>query len=305
MAGGMSGALFWRITTPRGLLLLRRWPPEHPTSERLSQIHRLLEHVHRQGFHTVPVPLKIASGETFIERDDHLWELTPWLPGKADYQDSPRPEKLRAAMIALARFHLAAARCSLAAVSAMSAVEKRLQRLREFSPTEIAKLEDAIQPAIWPDLAPLARAALKRLPAAIAHARAQLVPFESISFTLQPCIRDIWHDHVLFTGDEVTGLVDFGAADFDTPAGDVARLLGSLAGDDRARWQIGLDAYASIRPLSSEELASIPALDAAATVIALTNWIRWIYIDRRQFENREQIVNRFAALLERVKTSLS
>lgn len=56
----------------------------------------------------------------------------------------------------------------------------------------------------------------------------QLKPLADVSFRLQPCIRDIWHDHVLFDGDRVTGLIDFGAMQIDTPATDIARLVGSL-----------------------------------------------------------------------------
>src|SRR5205085_7730253 len=61
---------------------------------------------------------------------------------------------------------------------------------------------------------------------------------------LQPAIRDVHHEHVLFTGDQVTGLIDFGALRIDTPLTDVARLVGSLVGDDAEARRIALDAYA-------------------------------------------------------------
>jgi Ser/Thr protein kinase RdoA (MazF antagonist) len=114
-------------------------------------------------------------------------------------------------------------------------------------------------------------------------------------------LRDVWHDHVLFSRDEVTGMIDFGAVDFDTPAVDVARLLGSLVGDDAEGWQAGLAAYTAARPLSHDETRAIAALDAAGTVLAGCNWIRWIYTDGRRFENREQVVARFAKLLDRAR----
>ena len=77
------------------------------------------------------------------------------------------------------------------------------------------------------------------------------------TWPLQPCLCDVWHDHVLFDGDRVTGLIDYGAMKIDHPAVDLARLLGSLAEDDLAGWTIGLAAYREVRPLSGgeEELA--------------------------------------------------
>ena len=68
---------------------------------------------------------------------------------------------------------------------------------------------------------------------------------------LQPCLRDVWHDHVLFQGDEVTGLIDPSAARTDTVAADISRLAGSLIADDRRAWGKAMDAYQAVRPLSA------------------------------------------------------
>src|SRR5690606_3973788 len=57
---------------------------------------------------------------------------------------------------------------------------------------------------------------------------------------LQPSLRDIWRAHVLFEGNQVSGMVDLAALRLDHPATDIARLLASIAGDDTATWQAGL-----------------------------------------------------------------
>ena len=121
---------------------------------------------------------------------------------------------------------------------------------------------------------------------------------------LQPSIRDIWHDHVLFEGDGVTGLIDFGAMQIESPAIDVARLLGSLVDDDRVHWREGMDAYAAIRPMSNDELAAVSAFDVSGVLLAGCNWIRWIYVDRRQFENMEQVLERFRRIASRMRSQL-
>jgi homoserine kinase type II len=175
-----------------------------------------------------------------------------------------------------------------------------LAQLRALSQSGISDLSRAITDTIWPELAPLARQFIAALPIAAQKAIAKLEPLVDIRLPLQPCLRDIWHDHILFIGDELTGIIDFGAVDVDTPATDIARLLGSLVGDDHAGWQIGLAAYSAVRPLSPEETLAVFALDTSGTLLAGCNWIRWIYIGRRKFESEVQVIGRFQRILDRV-----
>jgi Ser/Thr protein kinase RdoA (MazF antagonist) len=312
-AGGMSGAQFWRVATRRGTLCLRRWPIEHPSPQRLAFIHAVLQHAARRGISFIPVPITTHSGASFVHHAGHLWQLEPWMPGAADYEKSPRIEKLRAAMTALARLHVATSdlveyaanraggsRAEIESTPPQSAVVRRVAQLRELSTFGINELSSAINEAVWPEFAPLAREFIARLPTAVSSAIAMLEPIGAVQFTLQPCLRDVWHDHILFAGDEVTGIVDFGAVDFDTPATDIARLLGSLVADDVEGWRTGLDVYSEIRPLSPEESLAMRALDKSGTLVAGCNWIRWVYIDGRRFPDTGQIVNRFRRLLSRV-----
>jgi homoserine kinase type II len=254
----------------------------------------------------LPVPIATTAGVTFVRYDGHLWELTPWLPGTADDEKSPRIERLRAAMRALAEFHLAVADFPACPPLASSrgpapAVTHRLARLRELQNSGIESLTRAITASTWPDLAPFAREFAAELPRVVPLALARLAPLADVPLPLQPCIRDIWHDHVLFDGDTVTGLVDFGAMQFDTPATDVARLLGSLVGDDVNGWREGLAAYNEARPLSDQESLAVQALDVAGTILAGCNWIRWIYIDCRQFPDRAQVFGRLQRIAARIE----
>jgi Ser/Thr protein kinase RdoA (MazF antagonist) len=151
----------------------------------------------------------------------------------------------------------------------------------------------------------LARRFFDTIPGCLPRAIAELAPLSNVALAVQPCIRDIWHDHVLFTGDEVTAIIDFGAMDIDTPATDVARLLGSLVGDDEAGWRVGVSAYSTIRSLSTDEQGAAKALDNSSAILAGCNWLRWIYVEGRQFEDRTQIIERFRRIVARCEFAVT
>jgi len=122
-----------------------------------------------------------------------------------------------------------------------------------------------------------------------------------IHLPLQPAIRDIYHDHVLFAGDEVTGIVDFGAMRIDTPLTDVARLVGSLVGDDREARQFAFDAYSELRPLSESDRRMIDLLDESGVILGGLNWLKWLYVERRDMGPSEPIVGRLIKIAERLE----
>lgn len=302
-AGGMSGAQFWRIESSAGPLILRQWPTEHPSPDRLRFIHDVLFYALEHGLPFIPAPIRTAAGESFIQDRGHLFQLEPLMPGVADYERSPNEQKLRSAMQALAKFHIATSNFPTAPAQSSNlagpAIVKRLSRLSDLNARGATRLAEAISPHILPSLEPLAHQFLVTLPLLIRPAVGQLELLAKNRFATQPCIRDIWHDHVLYTGDEVTGIVDFGGMDVDTLASDIARLLGSLVGDDETNWRVGIQAYSSVRPLSAAEAQAARALDHSGTILAGCNWLEWIYIDRRRFENPAQLIERFRRIVAR------
>lgn len=305
-AGGFSGARFWRIRTEEAEendLAFRRWPQEYPTPERLQTIHNVLNRAARRGIVCLPVPIETNTGASFVQLDGHLWELAPWLNGEADYWRNPSPAKLSAALTTLAQFHLAAKDGELKTIA--PAIVERFELLMQLNQRTLESMARSLDAAVWPALVEPARQFLALVPGVLMRVIPPLAKLTDIRVPVQPCIRDIWHDHVLFTGDCVTGMVDFGAMREDSPAVDIARLLGSLVGDvafkDAACWQTGLDAYQAVRPLSTDELSCVSALDSAGTVLAGCNWIRWVFAENRRFEHAMEVESRFAGLLRRLR----
>ena len=273
--GGWSGSRLWKVTDDAGReFCLRRWPTDHPTPQRLTFIHTILRRV---AVHllVVPAPVFSQSGATFQRHAGHLWELAPWMPGEADYHSHPTCGKLRSAMHTLARFHIAAADRESKVGSAPSWLDRQRQAndlvsggWQQIAAAIMQPFDPALD-ALAHRLLPLAREALQR---DLAGRLATILP----AVSLQPAIRDIHHDHVLFTGDEVTGIIDFGALRIDSPLADIARLVGSLVGDDREARQFALDTYAELRPLSETDRQVIGLLDETGLILAAFNWLRWL-----------------------------
>ena len=297
-AGGFSGAAFWRCRTPRGDYCLRRWPTGTPTPWRLRFIHAVLDHASRHGISYVPNPIITRSGQSFVDDGQRLWELTPWLPGAADFLQRPSSLRLQKALAALARFHIAVA--SHQSISAESpGIRERLVLLTEYRSATVSRIESAMRRGSRPAWEQRAERILDYFRRRATPVAAQLQALVGRPVRLQPCIRDVWSAHILFSEDEVTGIVDFGALRTETVAGDVARLLGSLAGNEDEAWHVGLDSYQAIRPLDQTERELVDALDASTVLLAGLNWLKWIYIDGREFEDWKGVRNRLDTIIGR------
>lgn len=301
-AGGFSGAVIWRISPPDRVLCLKRWPAEYPSVEGMQFIHGVLLQVARQGFGLVPVPCQDRLGRSFIPYQGHLWELTPWLPGIADFRRNPQPSRLQAALRVLAEFHRAAAIYPEYAtrMGKSPGVRQRLERVRRYAAGDLEQLGRCIVPVVWPDLCDRARHAVTRARICLGPVQVLLETACDCEMPLQPCIRDVWHDHVLFTGDQVTGLIDFGAMQVESIAADVARLLGSLAHDDASLWRAGLAAYESIRPMHQAEKALVTVFDRSGALLAALNWAEWLYRERRGFRDPDDVARRLDEVLTRL-----
>jgi Ser/Thr protein kinase RdoA (MazF antagonist) len=127
-----------------------------------------------------------------------------------------------------------------------------------------------------------------------------LAPWADRTFPLQPCLCDIWHDHILFEEETVRGFIDFGGVKIDHVSVDLARLLGSMIADDCSQRNLALETYARVRPLSADERSLVTILDETGTVIGIENWLKWLYRDGKPIENLEAAASRLRALVERI-----
>jgi Ser/Thr protein kinase RdoA (MazF antagonist) len=293
---GFSGAIVWCIETEAGRFCLRGWPVGTDDRERIRALHRLLAHVRSGGIDFVAVPVTADSGSTLVARAGRFWQLEPWLPGCADFWLSPSDARLAAACRALAHFHQVAsgfpaaagdlAHFRSASASIAPTVLDRIERFNRWTPDRLAELGQRIDQISGRRVA-RAQGDSDDESAVAAVADRIVTAFENSApcvarelraaalapVPLQPCLRDVWHDHVLFEGDEVTGLLDPSAARADTIAADLSRLAGSLIADDRRAWDKALEAYQTVRPLSAAEVALVRVLDRSGVLLSGMAWM--------------------------------
>lgn len=309
-----SGAGLWRVEHAGQAYVLRCWPEAASDRRSLERICWLQRHLADAAL-PVAGPLAMTAGEDAVVLTQigltgkaAAWTLTPWLPGVADYWTYPRPARLKRALGTLAEIHRAAAAYPLADRSGpprsdrSPALIRRADRLEALKAGEWAELNYHLAKITPSDERELAFETLELIQRSLGRLWNESLQWSDVPLPLQWVIRDVWHDHLLFTEDRVTGVIDFGAAAVDSPAGDVARLLGSLVGDDAEGWRAGLAAYVAVRPLSELEREAIRFFDATGTLLSAFNWVHWLFRDQAAVAT----VDRTAAIgrLERLATRL-
>lgn len=286
---GLSGSMVWRVAGEVGSYCLRVWPVGMRDRRRIDTIHRALYALRENGFPCAPVPFVNQDGSTCVDWNQRFWELLSWMPGAADYHQQADTQRLAAAARVVAQLH-----CTLAQDSSVAsrqqpspALQQRLELLGSLLRGGQSQLESALdgqtRHQAGPAIAKLAREAVRLFPQRAGPLHEDLKRFVAVRLPLQLCHGDLWHDHLLFEDREVTGVIDFGNLRTDTPVTDLARLLGSLVGDDADGWRAGLRAYESVAPLTPDQRVLLPVLDRSSLLLSAMNWVRWIYVEQRRF----------------------
>ena len=279
-AGGLSGAEIWSgqfgfdspseplalaascsetqltLAARKNIRCAKRYPPgTHPHD--LQRQHAWLSAATRAGLGYVPRMAISTAGETFVRVGGCIWEIQDWMPGRADFATEPTQAKLAAACEAVLRIH-GVWRQFGTRTEPSRAIRNRAAMIARWR-------KDAIPPK-----SPLEQRAAAILARHLDPLAASLAEWVDRPLPCQPCVRDLRRDHFLFEGDSLTGLIDYGAADWDTPATDAARMLGELIGGDSELYGAGIERFREAG-ISAD---AIRILDRAGVVGAA---IRWIY----------------------------
>lgn len=321
-SAGLSGSPVWLVEPdeplprdrgPRRFVLkgfADGWP-----RERAEAIHRWMAAARRTGVGTVPVNLEVAAADgaepTTIatDGDGRCFEMTQWHPGQP--VAAPSPRQATTALETLARIHVALRKAGGNEETPTAPPPAWVRRAEALRGVIVRGWDEPTKGSLSPLQAAVAErrraaAAILREPGGLSYV-SRLAAVVPPPVPVQPVLRDVWQAHVLFVGDEVTAVIDWHAAGIDTPATDLARLLGSWerprpasVGADSLSvvWGEALDAYRVIRPLSREELALIDLLHLAGVVGGLDHWFRWVLDENRNFPDPCAVLERVDALLK-------
>jgi Ser/Thr protein kinase RdoA (MazF antagonist) len=255
-----------------------------------------------RGFAFVPAVYATTAGTSVVPHAGQFWDVTEWLPGRADYHEHPSQTRLEAACVALAQLHCAWEPTQSAANQApCPAVLRRLEAVWSW--------QELLRSGWLPRFAvrdidpvrPVAEMAWRILPRWVERVPQILEQFSARPCVLQQCLCDPWHDNLLFEGEQLTGIVDYGSVKLDHVSTDLARLLGSFVGDDAQGWGFGLATYRRVRPFSQQEEELAHVLDWTGIVIGVVQWLRWLYEEGRAFEDRAKVAVRLEELVQRVE----
>lgn len=297
-----------------GDIVLKSFPAT--ARPRIEWVHGLMTRLRVAGCGEVPaVVVHRWGGTVFVDDVGRAWEAVRFVSGTAT--DRPSLAQARAAAAAVARFHLAAAAwpAAPARFAVPPAVTRRIEHAARMlsDPWSSLPMTGGSPTALRDAMAARAvQAAALARETGLDGVMRRVVAERSIPLKLHAVVRDIWSSHVLFAPDaptRVSGVVDFHAAEIDTPATDLARLLGSWchgpAIPDDPVCRDALAAYDAIRPLTADEHRLIPWLDATGTIIALDHWFRWTLTEGRRFECSARALGRVDRLLSRLPAAVA
>lgn len=239
---GFSGAVAWRLESGGGRWVLRRWPETGPDLPRLEEIRSFLATARENGCRLVVVPERASGGAAAWRGPDGAWwQLTAWLPGESQPSPQISPQQFRSAVAGVAGLLNAwrtggpESRWAQSQPGLSDALRRFAGRLQD-----IRRLAGALRPPdplrMPRDFVRLALATAEQLEGRSERLYRLGESLAARSYQLQPVLTDLWRENVLFDGERISGIIDYGSLAIDTPLVTWARLIGSFEFSSAAGW---------------------------------------------------------------------
>ena len=318
VSGGFSGAAVFRVDTADDRRFAARAIPSSTATslKRQTQIMQMLAFIHQSGMNCVAAPRQLRAASHalppvaspvnawFSRQAKRLWQVSLWRDGSPVGKTELDPDRAAAAIGIVHEFHALAYEWAerhnsdeLTPRDGPSlAVLKRRQILQTLADGELSTLSTQIHRLS----SPLHESSEQLVGVLRRHLPKLIQDTESAAagrWRLQPVIRDLWKQHVLFTESRVTGLVDFWECASDHVFVDFSRLFRSWAGADNILvsrlWRETLRGHL----IRQADRQLLDVLDACTVLLSPLTWLRrFLTSESDQFS--PQAVNRFQALVD-------
>ncbi len=272
---GFSGSRIW--FEEKAGLVLKAIPVDGKSIPELAQIHRWVEIAKEVGIETLPTILRSIHGTSTFEFGSHYWVLMTKSPGRADFRDDTNDRRLWIIMKELAQLHrIFYAR--FGTLGPIPGVSRRLAKLDNFSRVfdrfdwRCLEKHSLASNSGWDLVLYLSR----NLPGQIARAMRDLERLKHYVVPIHPCLCDCWHDHFLFEGDQLTGIIDLDAMKIDHPAVDLARSITSLLPFNRELWPYVFGKYLEAGAVSDFPFEWIEILSDTGQIVAGLHWLQMV-----------------------------
>ena len=248
----------YRLVTTKGDFILTLYEKRVDRAD-LPFFIGLMGHMAERGI-ACPRPVADKEGSVLQEVSGRAASIVTFLEGT--WSKTPTAHRCNAVGDVLARMHLAGEGFGLSRANALNVASLR-PLLDSSDKQEAGKLS----PGLWDEAGERLGDILdnwpKGLPTGVLHA-------------------DLFPDNVLFTGDEVTGVIDFYFACNDILAYDLAIVLNAWCYEPDGSYNVTkarqlVSGYQSARTLSKDEVEAMPVLfRGAAMRFFLTRLYDWI-----------------------------
>ena len=300
-SGGFSGATVTKIESALGAYALKPHPISF--SDRIASTHAFQEFLAARTelpiprlLHWSPGRLQLSSAQdhsigqlngtpqrpdTLFAMGETCWELADWMPGEPVRSTGwIRDEALNNVIDAIATMH-AHVRDSRPSWPAPvdcieSGLELRASKLTDYMrsgfdrcSTQWESIPDRRSQPVLASLGrilSLARAIGSRL-------YKPMQELATIPVRSHWIARDLWREHFLFEGDQLTGIIDFTASKISWPGLDLARSLGTFLLDEDPRWDAAIERYRSAMGQKDIDLRDVRVTHRVSTILSAMHYV--------------------------------
>lgn len=313
LSGGFSTARVFQYSATAGERILRYLPLDQTRLPQLYGLSIFLQELNSSLNCPVAAPLFNLENQPFVVIGDSCLILEPFIPGVPADRSISDPQ-LKNALVQLGQVHQNSAKLSPKPVFSefYSSVRSGpspslLRRLELLTHYQKASWRDLSFHTVTGDFSENLAGVTVRLEQILHRRGPDVVKMLSegvgIPLRLQPVLRDVWRDHIRFDGQgNVTGLIDPYASGVDSVLCDLSRYLGSVLGNDYARWRSALMSYEEQFPLTDTEHELLRTFDQSNLLLSAIKCRERIVTQPDQLE---ALAARLQGYLERLENTSS